>query len=451
MSKNVNDANTQTPNVKTPPPSEVKSNIATTGIKAAAAVTGATATGGWVTVGLKDFASKIRQEFIGANLYLIGFLIVLFLGIAFYVYNYYIAPLFSPGYVANKEITKNGIDGAGKDGDDPWNLTDDDGAAFDFALLDKGLKFKNLHVGNIRNGLLLVNRDDKITLPKYTKLHTVVDNNDKESVIKVLEDLPKKEINTEINGWTPLDLALTLKQQRELKRSKMSNSEIKTNNEIKDLLINAGGEPNIALHWMAKEGDVNYMQSTINQLNSKNVPIDINLELPNNWTPLDVAMEVEVQSEGFANMKEGFTGNSAMMDLLRKLTGINNANHEKKKVNSKGSLDVKFFYTAWCPYSKKAEPEFDKLIKKYNNTGETINGYEINCVKINGESEVTKQKEFEKTYLSNSDHKKEIDAYPTIYLVKKDEGTSEVYEFEAQPRFDVFEDFIRQVAFGYAG
>ena len=61
------------------------------------------------------------------------------------------------------------------------------------------------------------------------------------------------------------------------------------------------------------------------------------------------------------------------------------------------------------------------------------------------------KKNSKKTYLSNSDHKKEIDAYPTIYLVKKDEGTSEVYEFEAQPRFDVFEDFIRQVAFGYAG
>ena len=43
--------------------------------KVAAAATGVAATG-WVT-GLK-LASRIRQEFIGANLYLIGFLIVLF-------------------------------------------------------------------------------------------------------------------------------------------------------------------------------------------------------------------------------------------------------------------------------------------------------------------------------------------------------------------------------------
>ena len=48
--------------------------------------------------------------------------------IAFYVYNYYISPLFSKGYVANKEISKNGIDGVGRDDDDP-NLEEDDGAA----------------------------------------------------------------------------------------------------------------------------------------------------------------------------------------------------------------------------------------------------------------------------------------------------------------------------------
>ena len=63
---------------------------------------------------------------------------------------------------------------------------------FDFSLLDKGLKFKNIHLGNIKNGLLLVNRDDKINEPKYTKLHTVVNNNDKDSVVSVLEKLPKR-------------------------------------------------------------------------------------------------------------------------------------------------------------------------------------------------------------------------------------------------------------------
>lgn len=421
--------------------------------KVAAAATGAAATG-WVTTGLKDFASRIRQEFIGANLYLIGFLIVLFLGIAFYVYNYYISPLFSKGYVANKEISKNGIDGVGRDDDDPWNLEEDDGAAFDFSLLDKGLKFKNIHLGNIKNGLLLVNRDDKINEPKYTKLQTVVNNNDKDSVVSVLEKLPKKEINTEVNGWTALDLALTLKKQREIDRTPMSTKEIKTNNEIIQLLINAGGEPNITLHWFAKEGEVSDVKKNVKLLNDNDVPVDINNELPNGWTPLDVAMEVEVQSgsENFANMREGMATNS-MTEYLKTLNGTNNANHEKTKTSSKGSLVVNFFYTVWCPYSKKAEPHFDKLMKKYNGTGELVNGYEINCVKINGESEATLQKQFEETYLKNSKGKQEIDGYPTIYLVKndKDSSTGEVYEFEAQPQFNVFEDFIRQVAFGYAG
>ena len=123
-----------TNNTKNNNPSQQASTTNKQTLNVAAAVTGATATGGWVTTGLKDFANRIKQEFIGANLYLIGFLIVLFLGIAFYVYNYYIAPLFSKGYVANKEITKNGVDGTGKDEDDPWNLDNDDGAAFDFAM-----------------------------------------------------------------------------------------------------------------------------------------------------------------------------------------------------------------------------------------------------------------------------------------------------------------------------
>ena len=119
--------------------------------------------------------------------------------------------------------------------------------------MDKGLKFKNIHLGNIKNGLLLVNRDNKINEPKYTKLHVVVNNNDKVSVISVLEKVPKKEINTEVNGWTALDLALTLKKQREIDRASMSTTEIQTNNEIIQLLINAGGEPNITLHWLQKK------------------------------------------------------------------------------------------------------------------------------------------------------------------------------------------------------
>ena len=56
-------------------------------------------------------------------------------------------------------------------------------------------------------------------------------------------------------------------------------------------------------------------------------------------------------------------------------------------------------------------------MKKYNGTGELVNGYEINCVKINGNL-TTLQKQFEETYLKNSKGKQEIDGYPTIYLVK---------------------------------
>ena len=454
MSENINkQPNTKTTSTatNTNPNSSNKNTATNSAINTAAAVTGASAMG-WVSTGLKDFANKIKQEFIGANLYLIGFLIVVFLGIAFYVYNYYISPLFSKGYVANKEISKNGIDGVGRDDDDPWNLEEDDGAAFDFSLLDKGINFKNMHLGNIKNGLLLVNRDDPISEPKYKKLHVAVNNNDKESVIKILETLPKKEINDEINGWTALDLALTLKQQREIDKKPMTTKESKTNREIIQILVDNGGEPNIALHSMAKGGDVNYLKESISFLKNNNVEVDINSELPNGWTPLDVALEVEVRSEGFTNMREGMANSNPVIQLLKSLNGKNNATHEKNAINgSGGSLNVHFFYTSWCPYSQKAEPHFDKLINKYNGTGVLVNNYEVNCIKINGESEATKQKHFEEIYLKNSKGKTEIDGYPTIYLVKNDKDSSigEVYEFEAQPRFNVFEDFIRQVAYGY--
>ena len=409
-----------------------------------------TKTGDWVGTGLKDFGSKIKQEFIGANLYLIGFLIVLFLGIAFYVYYYYVAPLFSKGYVANKEISKNGVDGTGRDEDDTWNMNDDDGAAFDFSLLDKGLKFNDLATGVIKDGLMLIQRDDIIMEPKYPKLHSAVENNDKEAVTKIFKKIQKKLINEEVNGWTALDIGLTLPLKRKKKNQEMSNEEKRINTEITDLLINYGSEPNIAIHWIIKQDNITYLKKTLNYLNSKNIPVDINSELPNKWTPMDVAMEMDVQNSGaenFATMKEGMANPSEMINFLNSMGGKNNALHVKPEaVPKKGNLTIRFFYTTWCPYSTKAAPEFDKLINKYNNTGKLVNGYSINCIKINGESEARMQKEFEYKYLKDSNHKKEIDAYPTIYLVK---DNAEVYEFEAQPRFDVFEDFIRQVAYGY--
>ena len=43
------------------------------------------------------------QTFKGTNIYLIIFLIVLFLGVAFYVYTTYMSPMFENDYVANNE------------------------------------------------------------------------------------------------------------------------------------------------------------------------------------------------------------------------------------------------------------------------------------------------------------------------------------------------------------
>ena len=49
----------------------------------------------------------------------------MFLGIAF-MYIITTFHHYSAGYVANKEISKNGIDGVGRDDDDLQNLEEDD-------------------------------------------------------------------------------------------------------------------------------------------------------------------------------------------------------------------------------------------------------------------------------------------------------------------------------------
>ena len=108
------------------------------------------------------------------------------------------------------------------------------------------------------------------------------------------------------------------------------------------------------------------------------------------------------------------------------------------------AMTMWYFYTDWCPYCKKAKPQWDLLKSMYPDLTSKENGYGINFEEVNGETGANQVKWFEKTFLKDSE-KKEIDGYPSIYLVKD----SEVFEYEATPKVETFQEFIRQVAYGY--
>lgn len=86
----------------------------------------------------------------------------------------------------------------------------------------------------------------------------------------------------------------------------------------------------------------------------------------------------------------------------------------KNSLNNEDIL-IMYFYTDWCPYCKKAEPEWEKF-KQYVNNINNTNDYKIDLVSINCD---------EKKDIAD---KYEIDGYPTVKLIYKDT----TYDFDAK-------------------
>jgi thiol-disulfide isomerase/thioredoxin len=89
-----------------------------------------------------------------------------------------------------------------------------------------------------------------------------------------------------------------------------------------------------------------------------------------------------------------------------------------------------FFYTNWCPHSKKSKPIWDEVKKEYD--GKEINGITVHFVEVNGEESESSLGAFEKQ------HKVKIDGYPTIYLVKGDQ----IIEYDAKPTRETLREFL---------
>jgi thiol-disulfide isomerase/thioredoxin len=95
----------------------------------------------------------------------------------------------------------------------------------------------------------------------------------------------------------------------------------------------------------------------------------------------------------------------------------------------KEAVDITFYYTNWCPYCKKARPEWDKIKETYDRS--VINHHQIFFKEVDCEAE------------ENADLVKEmkIEGYPTIFMRKNGQNI----EYDAKPEYKTLELFIKSV------
>lgn len=99
------------------------------------------------------------------------------------------------------------------------------------------------------------------------------------------------------------------------------------------------------------------------------------------------------------------------------------------------SAEITFFYVDWCPHSKAAKVEWDKVKDKFNK--KIINGSVVDFVEINGEeNDGQVMTAFETQHKLTGD--KQIDGFPTIILVKGDQ----VVVFDAKPNEESLTEFL---------
>lgn len=91
------------------------------------------------------------------------------------------------------------------------------------------------------------------------------------------------------------------------------------------------------------------------------------------------------------------------------------------------------FSAKWCPYSKKLKPTWEKLQSELEKSN--INDYILNFVEIDGDKDKKQLTEFE------TETKKKIEGFPTIFLIKDDQ----IIEFEAKPDEKTLKEFINSV------
>ena len=111
--------------------------------------------------------------------------------------------------------------------------------------------------------------------------------------------------------------------------------------------------------------------------------------------------------------------------------------------------NIYFFFVDWCPHCKTAKPEWNNFKIQYNDTevnGYKIKCYDINCTEDNGTidildiSEDAKEQNVKPTPTRIADliRKYNIDAYPTIKMVKDDY----TIDYDAKITLDSLDKFV---------
>ena len=99
-----------------------------------------------------------------------------------------------------------------------------------------------------------------------------------------------------------------------------------------------------------------------------------------------------------------------------------------KNINNGEDILVMYFYTEWCPYCKRAKPEWNEFKSYVDNKNKSID-YKINLVSINCDES------------KNIANKYEIDGYPTIKLIYKKKS----YDFDAKVTKENLVEFLNSI------
>jgi len=95
---------------------------------------------------------------------------------------------------------------------------------------------------------------------------------------------------------------------------------------------------------------------------------------------------------------------------------------------------VMFFWASWCPHSKVAKPEWEKLVSYYQENGDIVNGYKLQFEDVNCDNA-------DDTETSSMLNEYKIEGYPTIKLIKG----NEIVEYNAKTDVETLKHFIDSV------
>ena len=121
-----------------------------------------------------------------------------------------------------------------------------------------------------------------------------------------------------------------------------------------------------------------------------------------------------------------FVYNNMIKPFIDKKHILNKEFLKKSSSGNKEHITIIMFVTEWCPYCKKAKPEWDKFSQYVNNLNNTNENYEVSLLYVDCDKD------------SKTADKYNIKGYPTIKLIKNDE----IYDYDAKPNKDTLVQFL---------